>query len=65
MSELFTQGSVGGAAGNGCFYPATRRPQPGFHVEEVWVAKRVTDWAGLGWQTWCNIEKVVWFGGRL
>ena len=24
MSELFTQGSVGGAAGNCCFYPAVR-----------------------------------------
>ncbi len=24
MSELFTQGSVGGAAGNCCLYPATR-----------------------------------------
>jgi len=24
MSELFTSGSVGGAAGNCCFYPATR-----------------------------------------
>ncbi len=24
MSELFTSGSVGGAAGNCCLYPATR-----------------------------------------
>jgi hypothetical protein len=27
VSELFTQGSVGGAAGNCCSYPATRPPK--------------------------------------
>jgi hypothetical protein len=28
MSELFTSGSVGGAAGNCCLYPASGLPKP-------------------------------------
>ncbi len=31
MSELFTQGSVGGAAGNCCSYPAKRIGKLGFY----------------------------------
>jgi hypothetical protein len=31
MSELFTSGSVGGAAGNCCLYPATGLPKLGFN----------------------------------
>ena len=32
MSELFTSGSVGGAAGNCCLYPATRIANARFYI---------------------------------
>jgi hypothetical protein len=41
MSELFTSGSVGGAAGNCCLYPATRiataRFYNGYLLAKKWV----------------------------
>jgi hypothetical protein len=41
MSELFTSGSVGGAGGNSCFYPATRiaifRFHNGYLPAKKWV----------------------------
>jgi hypothetical protein len=41
VSELFTQGSVGGAAGNCCLYPATRiaklRFYNGYVLAKKWV----------------------------
>jgi len=42
MSELFTSGSVGGAAGNCCSYPASGLPKPVFYVRHEVVSAFVT-----------------------
>jgi len=50
MSELFTSGSVGGAAGNCCSYPATRPSKHGFGAR-LGLPQRylwARDWGALG-----------------